>query len=240
MAGLTLRIMSAPLREFVPGQVWLTEHPVRIAGGNLLTRMTVLRSVDGGIFLHSPVAIDDSTRAALETLGPVRAIIAPSNCHHLFVGQAQQAFPSALTFGAEGVEAKRPDLHFDALIGNDPPALWAGQMDQVLIGNRIMREVDFLHRASRTLVVTDLVENFRDETPGTNRVLRGMIRLLGMWGDPKPAPELRWFTLHRKAGREALEKILSWDFDRIVLAHGELIMHEPKATIRKAWRWLLD
>lgn len=232
--------MSAPLRELVRDQVWLKDHPVRIAGGRLLTRMTVLRSGDGGVFLHSPVAIDGPTRAAIEALGPVRAIIAPSNCHHLFVGQAQQAFPSAPTYGVAGVEAKRPDLHFDALLGNEPPVAWAWQMDQVVIGNRIMREVDFLHRASRTLVVTDLIENFRDETPGTNRVLRGMVKLLGMWGTPAPAPELRWFTLHREAAREALERMLSWDFDRIVLAHGEPILHAPKAAIREAWGWVLD
>ena len=231
--------MTAPLRELVPDQVWLKEFPVRIAGGCLLTRMTVLRSDDGGVFLHSPVVMDDATRVAIARLGPIRAIIAPSNCHHLFVGQAQQAFPSAPTYGVEGIEAKRSDLYFDALIGNEPPALWAGQMDQVVIGNRIMREVDFLHRSSRTLVVTDLIENFRDETPGTNRMLRGMIKLLGMWGSPNSAPELRWFTVHRKAAREALEKILSWDFDRIVLAHGELILREPKTAIRKACRWVL-
>ena len=231
--------MTAPLRELVPDQVWLKEYPVRIAGERLLTRMTVLRSDDGGVFLHSPVVMDDATRAAIQALGPVRAIIAPSNCHHLFVGQAQQAFPSAPTHGVEGIAAKRPDLRVDVLIGNEPPALWAGQMDQVIVGNRIMREVDFLHRASRTLVVTDLIENFQDATPGTNRTLRATIKLLGMWGKPKPAPELRWFTWHRKAAREALERMLSWEFDRIVLAHGEPILHEPKAAIRKAWGWLL-
>ncbi|HEX7128692.1 MAG TPA: DUF4336 domain-containing protein [Rhodanobacteraceae bacterium] len=231
--------MTASLTELVPDQVWLEEYPVRIAGARLLTRMTVLRSQGGGVFLHSPVVMDDATRTAIERLGPVRAIIAPSNCHHLFIAHAQQAFPSAPTYGVEGVEAKRPDLRFDALIGNEPPPLWAGQMDQAIVGNRIMREVDFLHRASRTLVVTDLVENFRDETPGTNHALRGIIKLLGMWGKPKPAPELRWFTRDRKAAREALEKILAWDFDRIVLAHGEPILHEPKAAVRAAWRWLL-
>ena len=231
--------MSAPLRGFIPGQVWLKEYPVRFAGGRLLTRMTVLRSADCGVFLHSPVPSDDATRAAIVALGPVRAIIAPSNCHHLFVGQAQRAFPSVPTFGIEGVVAKRPDLRFDALLGDEPPVHWAGQMDQVGIGNRIMREVVFLHRASRTLIVTDLIENFRDETPGTNRMLRATIKLLGMWGGPHPAPELRWFTLHREAARSALERILSWDFDQIVLAHGEPILREPKAAIRKAWRWLL-
>jgi hypothetical protein len=140
--------------------------------------MTVLR-LDEGLCLHSPVAIDAATRAAIDGLGPVRAIIAPSNCHHFFVASAQRAFPGARTYGVPGLEAKRKDLRFDALLGEDPPALWAGQMEQVAIGNRLMHEVDFLHRASRTLITTDLVENFSDETPGTNALLRTWMRGAG-------------------------------------------------------------
>jgi hypothetical protein len=170
------------LRELVPDQVWAKEHPVRPAGGRFLTRMTVLRLNDG-LCLHSPVEIDGAMRSAIEALGDVRAIIAPSNLHHFFVASAQQAFPSARTY-IEGLEGKRKDLHFDELIGHEAAALWAGQMDQVVIGNRVMREVEFLHRASRTLIATDLVENFRDGTPGTNAILRTWMRLLGMWGRP--------------------------------------------------------
>jgi hypothetical protein len=170
----------------------------------------------------------------------VRAIIAPSTFHHFFVASAQQAFQSARTFGIKGLETKRKDLHFDELPGDEPPALWAGQMDQVAIGNRVMREVAFLHRASRTLVATDLVENFRDETPGTNAVLRVWMRVFGMWGRPRPAPELRIFTRDRKTARLALERLLAWDFDRAIIAHGELLDHEPKEAIREAWRWVLD
>jgi hypothetical protein len=46
-------------------------------------------------------------------------------------------------------------------------------MDQVFVGNPIMREIDFLHRASRTLIAVELVENFSDQTAGTNGALRG-------------------------------------------------------------------
>ena len=163
---------------------------MKLAGGRFLTRMTVLR-LEARLCLHSPVEIDAATRAAIQGLGHVQAIIAPSTFHHFFVASAQQAFPDARTYAIKGLEAKRRDLHFDELLGDEPPAVWAGQMEQVTIGNRIMREVDFYHRASRTLVATDLVENFRDETPGTNAVLRAYMRLFGMWGRPRPAPELR-------------------------------------------------
>lgn len=230
--------MSA-LREVVPDQIWVKEWPVRLPGLDLLTRMTVLRMADG-LFLHSPVEIDAATREAIEALGPVRAIIAPSTVHHLFVASAQAAFPDAATYGIEGLEKKRDDLHFDGMIGDEPPALWAGQLDQVTIGNLVMREVDFLHRTSRTLILTDLVENFQDKTPGTNAFLHEFMEVAGMWGHPRPAPELRLLTLHQRAARDALEKLLAWDFDRAIISHGELLDRDPKSAIREAWSWILD
>lgn len=227
------------LRAVVPDQVWVKEHPVRLAGGRFLTRMTVLRLNDG-LCLHSPVEIDTATRSAIEGLGDVRAIIAPSTFHHFFVASAQQAFPAARTYGITGLETKRKELHVDELIEDEPAALWAGQMDQVIIGNRVMREVEFLHRASRTLIATDLVENFRDDTPGTNAILRTWMRLFGMWGRPRPAPELRMFTRDKEGARLALDHLLAWDFDRAIIAHGELLDGDPKQAIREAWAWVLD
>ena len=228
----------SPLRAFVPDLLWLKEHTVSLAGGRFLTRMTVIR-LDAGLCLHSPVEIDTPTRTAIEALGEVRAIIAPSTFHHFFVASAQRAFPAARTYAIDGLVAKRKDLRFDEVLGDKPPLLWAEQMDQVIVGNRIMREIVFLHRASRTLIAVDLVENFRDETPGTNAMLRGWMRLFGMWGRARPAPELRLFTRDRKAARLALERLLAWDFDRAVIAHGELLDREPKEAIREAWRWVL-
>ena len=227
------------LRELVANQVWVKEHPVHLAGGRFLTRMTVLR-LDEGLCIHSPVEIDAATRSAIEGLGDVRAIIAPSTFHHFFVASAQQAFPSARTYGIKGLETKRKDLHFDELLGDDTATLWADQMDQVIIGNRVMREVEFMHLTSRTLIATDLVENFGDETPGTNAILRTWMRLFGMWGRPRPAPELRLFMRDKESTGIALDRLLAWDFDRAIIAHGELLNRDPKKAIREAWGWVLD
>jgi hypothetical protein len=207
-------------------------------GAALRTRMAVLR-LEGGLCLHSPVEIDDATRRDIEQLGDVIAIVAPSNCHHLYFASARRAFPRARTFGTVDLQRKRKDLQFDEILGEEPPSCWRGQMDQVFVGNRVMREIDLLHRASRTLVAVDLVENFGNQTPGTNHVLRAMLTVLGMWGRPSPAPELRWFTRDRRTARAALERILAWDFDRAVIAHGDLLDRAPHDSIREAWRWVL-
>lgn len=229
---------SLPLVEYVPGLVWLKEHPLSLMGAAIRTRMTVLR-LDGGLCVHSPVPIDAATRDEIEKLGEVIALVAPSNCHHLYFSSAQRAFPRARTFGTADLQRKRKDLRFDEIIGEEPSSFWTGQLEQVVVGNRIMREIDFFHRASRTLVAVDLVENFSDQTAGTNRVLRAMLRALGMWGRPRAAPELRWFTRDRVAARNAVERILAWDFERAVIAHGDLLNRSPHDAIREAWRWVL-
>lgn len=227
-----------PLLEYVPGLVWLKEHPLSLMGAAIRTRMTVLR-LDAGLCLHSPVLIDDSTREEIEKLGEVIALVAPSNCHHLYFTSAQQAFPRARTFGTADVQRKRKDLRFDEIIGEEPSSCWRGQMEQVFVGNRIMREVDFFHRASQTLVAVDLVENFSSQTAGINGVLRAMMRVLGMWERPRPAPELRWLTRDTETARKAIERILAWDFERAVIAHGDLLNQAPHKAIREAWGWVL-
>src|SRR5690349_17651415 len=120
------------LYEVVSNQLWVKEHPIQIAGVQFLTRMTVIR-LEGGLCLHSPVEIDGPTRDVIKKIGVVQAIIAPSTVHHLFVASAQRSFPSARTYGISGLESKRKDLHFDDLLGDEPAALWAGQMDQIVV-----------------------------------------------------------------------------------------------------------
>lgn len=230
---------TLPLLEYVPDLVWIKEHPLSLMGAAIRTRMTILR-LDAGLCVHSPVMIDEPTREEIEKLGQVIALVAPSNCHHLYFTSAQRAFPRARTFGTAELQRKRKDLRFDELLGETPPSCWIGQMEQVFVGNRIMREVDFLHRRSRTLVAVDLVENFGPQTAGTNGVLRAMMTALGMWGRPRPAPELRWFTRDRTTARRAIERILDWDFDRAVIAHGDLLDRLPHRAIREAWQWVLS
>src|SRR6266542_587081 len=146
------------MREIVEGQIYVREHPVHLGGGRLLTRMTLIAVGVGGVVIHSPVPFDDALRAQTARLGEVRAIVAPSTCHHLFVADAQGAFPGVPTYAVAGLEKKRPDLELQPL----PDALWADEIDRVTVGNRVMREVVMLHRASRTLIAVDLLEHFRD------------------------------------------------------------------------------
>jgi hypothetical protein len=50
--------------------------------------------------------------------------------------------------------------------------------------------------------------------------------------------DVRLSFTDRKLGREVLATLLSWDFDKLILAHGRCVEHDAKAFVEKAFRWL--
>ena len=122
------------------------------------------------------------------------------------------------------------------------PPDWAGEIDQALVhGSRIMREVAMFHRASRTLILVDLIENFTDATPHTGWALKFWFKyVFRMWNRPRPAPEYRIGWSDRHAAAKSLQRILAWNFERIVLSHGDLIDRDAHDATARAWAGVLD
>ena len=232
--------MARSLQVFVPDALWLRDYFVRLGGARVNARMSVIRLRNGEILVHSPCAFDASLTAEVAALGRVAAIIAPGNFHWLHVRSCQQAFPDAATYICPGVEKRAKGLNFEFVLGDAAPPLWADELAQVALqGTRIMREVAFFHRASRTLILVDLVENFTPATPGTNVFSRIVFRALGMWNRPGPAPEYRLAWGDKARVREGMERILAWDFERVILSHGDIITHDARQIVAQAWRKIL-
>src|SRR5215470_1175311 len=105
--------------------LWTVSRPLRFLGAEIGTRMTVIRLKNGTLFLHSPVTLDEPTRTEIDALGPVGFVIAPNRFHHLFVADYIRAYPTAKFFCAPGLDSKRKDLKFDAVLDDAPPAEWA-------------------------------------------------------------------------------------------------------------------
>jgi hypothetical protein len=232
--------MAHSLEVFVPDALWLREYSVRLGGARFNARMTVIKLRSGDILVHSPCACDDSVAAEVATLGRVAAIIAPGNLHWLHVRSWQQVFPDATTYVCPGVEERARGLSLDFVLADEAPPLWADELSQVALqGTRVMREVAFLHRASRTLILVDLIENFTSATPGTNLFHRIIFRALGMWNCPSPAPEYRFAWGDKLRVRQGMERILAWDWERVILAHGDNITRDAKQIVAHAWRAIL-
>jgi hypothetical protein len=108
--------------------LWVIERPFRLPyiGVEIGTRMTCIRLVDGRLFLHSPVKLDPVLRNALDALGEVRAIVAPNRLHHLFLAEYITSYPGSSACAARSLSKKRPDLHFNGELGDEPQTEWRG------------------------------------------------------------------------------------------------------------------
>jgi hypothetical protein len=199
--------------------------------------MSVIRLAGGRLLLHSPVALDPELRRELDSLGRVSFAVAPNRVHHLYAGEVAAAYPGARLWVAPGLERKRPDLVFEAVLGDEAPEEWRGQVDQTFFrGRPYENEVAFFHRASRTLLLCDLAFNFGPSAAAPTRLLMRLLRSYGRLGPSKLDPLL---IRDRRAARESLERILTWDFDRVVVAHGDVLESGGRAILRDGYAWLL-
>ena len=223
------------LTELAP-DLFVTERPLRFGGLNIGTRMTVVRLAGGELFLHSPVSLDFGLRGELEEIGKVRFVVAPNKMHHLFAGEYKEAWPDAELYCAPGLEGKRADISWHTILGNRAPAAWIGQLGQVLFeGLPVANEVVFFHPPSRTLVVTDIAFHIGEESPALTRF---GFRLLGAYKNFGPTVMERVLIRDRAAARASLERILAWDFERVIVAHGSVLARGGREALRKGYEWL--
>jgi hypothetical protein len=218
-------------------ELWVVETPLRFRGIEVGRRMTVVRLEDGALVIHSPAPLTARLREELTELGDVRFVVPASNMHgHLFMEQYREAFPEVELFSAPDLDRKRKDLAFDGALGDAPDPRWGEVLDQAAVfGHRFVTEIVFLHRPSRTLIVGDLCFTIGEGAPV---VMRALARAARSYGQLRPTPMFRLGLRDRAAARNSLDRILGWDFDRIIVGHGELVETGGKDALRRAYAWL--
>ncbi|CAM2009883.1 DUF4336 domain-containing protein [Acanthopleuribacter pedis] len=200
-------------------------------------RMTVIRLKNGALLLHSPVRIDDALAAEIDTLGPVRTLIAPNCFHHLYLKDVMARYPEAKLYTAPGLAQKRPDLDVTAEIRPGKNLPWADEIEWFPLGGAAkMNEIILLHRATKTLIVTDLMFNMsKVRGPMTPWLLRAA----GAWRKPAQSRVWRILTNDRGAAKASLQPVLARPFERVVMAHGDVIERDGKAHFARALQWML-
>ena len=230
---LPMTIDSAPELVAIAPEVWAVELH-RQSGFHLRVRMTVVRR-DGGLWLHSPIAIDEALAGTLAELGEVRHIVAPNRFHHLFAGAAKRRYPAAALWAAPGLRKKRPNLAFDRDLGED--AFMGEGIEATFIeGARPWSEHVFFHAESGTLVCTDLLFNIHEERHAPTRWLYRAIGSFGHFGTNRVWPLL---ADDRAALSRSLERVLCWSVRRVVMAHGDPIELDHPDRLRVALAGLM-
>lgn len=216
--------------------LWVAEQPLRFMGLSVGARMTIIRLADGSLWVHSPLRLTPERRQAVEALGPVRFLVAPNKYHHLFIGEWMAAYPQARAYAAPGLPEKRKDVSFHGVLSDQAPAEWAGQIEVLpWRGAPMLNEVVFFHRPSRTLVLTDMAHNVG---PDAAAFTRFFFRLFGGYGRLSTSLPERMANRDRPAARRTVDTILQWDFQRVIMAHGQVVESNGAQALREAYAWL--
>jgi len=216
--------------------LWTVAAPLKALGLAIGTRMTIVRLESGELWLHSPIRPTGAVRKAIDALGPVRYIVAPNLFHHLFAGEAAAAWPEAALYGPPGLAKKRKDLVFAGFLEPDKPGPWAPELEEIPLAGTLLRETMFLHPKSRTLITSDLAANCMHATDWFTRLYIKASRVGERFG---LSLTLRACYRDKPRARASIEALLTKDFDRVIVAHGDVLERDGRAEVARAFDWLL-
>lgn len=232
--------MRVKMLRHIGEDIWAHEKDIPLPGGmSMPGRATILRLRDGQLVVHSPLAIDDATAEEMATLGEVRYLIAPNTYHWLFLKAAKERYPKARAFGPAGLEKKLGGFAFEHL-----PSSERGVVDGIgglrvgrIEGAPSMEEHVLLHEPSQSLIVTDLMFNVHD---CSSFGMRFFLRVMGAWKKTTQSRMWRFLVKDRAAAARSAADLLSWDFSRVVVAHGDVVEDDARERARQALAWMMS
>jgi hypothetical protein len=228
----------------VAADLWIVDGPIIRFGPRWLrlpfpTRMTIVRLSGGRLLIHSPTPPDAMLAGEIARLGTPRWLIGPNRLHYWWIPDWHALYPEAEIYLAPRVkEQAGARIDFDTLPLDPARGLpWAGEVDTLAIGGRYLTELVFFHRATRTLVLTDLIENFERHKLGL--AMRCLTWLGGVQDPDGQMPRDMRLTFARPQLRAAIETMIGWNPERIILSHGRWYPRDGATELRRAFRWLL-
>ncbi len=202
--------------------LWVTEEPLKLGPAHMNHRMTVVRLASGKLWVHSPIAYSDAMHESLAALGDVSDFVAPSIFHDLHWTHWCAAFPEARFHAPEGLRRRQRKVGFTDDLAGVAPDSWGGGIEQVtLAGMPKVQETVFHHPQSGTLIVADLVFNYLQPQTLT-RGTRLLLSMTGANGRMAVSRLFRFMIKDREAFSRSLDNVLAWDFERLIVGHGEI------------------
>lgn len=228
--------------KHIADDLWIADSTIAASGLALPIRMTIVKLSGGGLLLHSPTRFTAELADEIEALGPVEHLIAPTFAHWMHLADWKRAFPNAKTWGVPGLrdraQVRNAGTPIDLDLEDEAPSEWQEDLEQLLVrGGGGFVEAVFLHRASRTLLLADLIENLEAaKLPPVTRLLAQVF--LGTRATT---------ALHVRAAvmlggdvaKAAVRSLISWEPERVILAHGESFDSDAAQRLRKASAWLV-
>jgi hypothetical protein len=212
--------------------VWSLERHLRMPGGPLLpSRTTIVKLSPTSVAVISPPPAHEETFQMIDALGTVAALIAPNSFHYLYVNDAVRRYPDATLYLAPGLQERIATLPPGVDLAESTPS---PDLERVILRPpHGVSEVLLFHRPSRILILSDLAFNLVHVDRSFDRVFW---RAFGVSREFGPSRTARLMLLNdRSVVRPVLRRILEWPFERIHVAHGEVVQTDARARFERAF-----
>jgi hypothetical protein len=214
--------------EQIAENVWTLDFQKKLLGVEIGRVVTLLRLRDGRLVIHSTAPFTPDDLAQIHSLGEPAWLLDVTRFHDSFATQGRAAFPTIPYLVPEGF-ANAEKLSATSL--DAAPLEWEGELRVRRIdGMPKVQEHAVLHVPSRTLIVADLMFNFPESASWWTKLFaRRVMKLPNLSG---MSPFFRSMIRDRAAFHQSLNEIFTWDFDRIIVGHGERISAAAKQHLQ--------
>ncbi|KAF9057191.1 hypothetical protein BJ165DRAFT_15203 [Panaeolus papilionaceus] len=235
------------IREVTKG-VWTFSRPFsRFGIWPIGGRSTAIQLRGGDLWILASTPLDTETKAKIDELGPVKYIIGADAVHHLYLTEFKDTYPNAKLIAPKGAITRHGNkkLVFDGVWGQDPPDTKYGFEDEVehcYFSGFKNKDVAFLHKESKSLIEADLLMNLPCKEQYSKSKSSPTFLGIGGFGPSS------W--LHSKltanlgtddaAMRRDAKTVDSWDFERIIPCHGDVIEKDAKQAWRDVYKFFLN
>lgn len=220
-------ILAPPARNIGPSIPEYFESSLHVVPGVHVPLRSMFVPLRG--ILISPVG----TEMERAVMPQVRTLVAPSLLHHLHLATAKELAPHAELWGPPGLEDKLEGLGPVKTFGRDVWPYDAELAVEVIEGAPKRNEVVFLHRPTRTLYTADLVFNVHSPS-GLLAPLA--YRAMGIHDRFAVSRMWRHWVSDRAAFDRSIARVLAWDFDRVAMAHGDIVTSGGRQALIDALR----
>lgn len=229
----------------IADEVWISDGGwIRFYGLPFPTRMTIVRLPGDVLWVHSPIALEGRLLEEVSEIGDVGYLIAPNWIHYAWINDWQVHFPDAQTWGCPGVveraKSRGRALRIDQELGGTAPSDWSDHIDQFQARSKLHQEVIFFHGATRTLILTDLIENFeRQYLPWW---MRPLVKLGHVCAPDGRMPRDIAASFRRDPDHlhKLIDTMIRWDPLRIVISHGRWFEENGRSELLRVFRDDLD
>lgn len=187
--------------------------------------------------------------------------ISNTSQHHIFLGPWHEAYPNAQVLGPETLPEKRAkqkneNVPFAFVFSKAKPITtispeFDAEFDWEYVPAHVNKELVFNHKPTRSLITADLMFNLpateQFSKSGVDPTSGFLTKLFGGLQNTKGTAIWQQRTIwygtsssDRPGFAQSTARINSWNFERIIPCHGDVIEGNGKSIFQKVFKWHLD